>query len=142
MVIVYVVLLAAGVTPLLAVLIKGYRYRSILRRGVRTVAHVTDRRQVRLHGQARYDVITYAYLPEGAGAAWQSGQHKFGVGQKNVGDTMEVYYLPADVARHALTGSRGEGWVLLGCVAFLALIVYGCTQLHETMQGKTITFNP
>ena len=141
MVFVYVVLLAAGVTPLVAFLVKRSRYRAILRDGVKTVARATHRHKVRMHGRAAYDVITYAYLPEGA-STYQTGQHKFGIGRVNVGDTLDVYYLKDDVARHALTGSNGEGWFLLGCVLFLALIVYGCLQLHETMRGTTIRFSP
>lgn len=141
MVFVYIILLTAGVTPLVAFLVKRSRYRTILRDGIKTTAQATHVRKARMHGRAAYDVITYAYLPEGA-SAWQSGQHTFGIGRVNVGDTLDVYYLKDDVARHALTGSKGEGWFILGCVLFLAMVVYGCLQIHETMRGKTIDFSP
>lgn len=141
MIVVYVILLAAGVTPLVAFLVKRRRYRAILRRGVKTTARVTHKHKVRMHGRAAHDVVTYAYLPEGA-SAYQTGQYTFGIDRVRVGDTLELYYLEDDVARHALTGSRGEGWFLLFCLLFLALIVYGCFQLHDTMRGQTISFSP
>lgn len=140
MIIVYILLAAIGALPLIVFLAKRKSYRHVLRAGTKTTAQVTEARTVRYRGNGTHDRVFFAYLPAGAGQYMQ-GDFITKIGKHRRGDLIEIYYLPRNPQKHAVPGSRGEGFMFLFVLLIFLFVLFACFKIHETVKDNaTYTF--
>lgn len=141
MIFIYIVMILLSCVPLVLFLVKRKRYRKILTEGTVTTAEVKNVVRKRMHKGGNYDMVHFWYLPTGANQ-YQAGQLLAKAGKYRGGNTFEVYYLPQRPEKYAVPGSKGEGWWVFFMLLLVALVVYACIKIDETVGAQKIYFNP
>jgi|GEM_PF-1683928 hypothetical protein len=139
MIVIYILLIGAGILPLAVFLSSRKRYRRILSQGTRISAQVTDVHTIYVKGHA-YDRVTFAYLPPGLGA-WKSGMYKFKIGTYRRGDQFDIFYLRESPDQYAIPGTRRyENPFLIFLVLFFLFTIYACFKIREAIGDSEIYF--
>lgn len=139
MTVIYILLLAAGVLPMVVFLVKRKRYRIILQTGVRISAAVTAVRTINYHRGGTYDRVTFAYLPAGS-VQYFSGQFIVKTGKHKPGDVLDVFYLPGKPQENAVPGSKGDVLMFLFMVLIFLFVLFACFKINEMLGSDTVTY--
>ena len=134
MLILYILLIAAGAFPLVAFLIKRQEYHRLLKSGTKTNARVT---KITTHQRTRgvgsnYDSVVYAYQPA------NSNQQFYGlliskIDKYKIGDVLELYYLPDKPQKKALAEVKYNiaGFIFVLC--FFLAVLFACYKIYEML---------